>query len=327
MADLALSRQWAKEARATDPMKVLARYQRAGVRVQLHGWSSYPPLLEAEAKPPPAICVKGELSCLELPRVAVVGTRSCTHYGQEVAAELGAELSRAGVVVVSGLARGIDGAAHEGALAGWESGGAPTIGVTGSGLDVVYPPEHARLWERVAHAGALLSEAPLGARPEAWRFPWRNRLLAALAQVVVVVESHLGGGSLLTVDAAARRGVPVMAVPGSIRSPASAGTNALLVDGCAPVRDVADILTALGLSRARAPGGEAGGLCSAPGGVDAVIHGVDRTVLLAVDHQPTATEEVLRRTGLGLSQAAGALDRLEEAGVVQRGDGWWERVQ
>jgi DNA processing protein len=242
-----------------------------------------------------------------------------------VAAELGAELSRAGVVVVSGLARGIDGAAHEGALAGWDAGGAPPVGVAGSGLDVVYPPEHARLWARVARAGALLSEAPLGARPEAWRFPWRNRLLAALAQVVVVVESHRGGGSMLTVDAAARRGVPVMAVPGSVRSPASAGTNTLLADGCAPVRDAADVLAALGLTRAGIEDDVSGDRRPLMGNVAATVSQGDAAVLKAVGHEPTTTEDVLRRTGLGLGRAAAALDRLEEAGLVRGGDGWWER--
>jgi DNA processing protein len=231
------------------------------------------------------------------------------------------------VVVVSGLARGIDGAAHEGALAGWEAGGAPPVGVAGSGLDVIYPPGHARLWTRVARAGALLSEAPLGARPEAWRFPWRNRLLAALSQLVVVVESHLGGGSMLTVDAAARRGVPVMAVPGSIRSPASAGTNTLLAEGCAPVRDTADVLAALGLSQAgtldhEATDGRSPGIDGAAAGTGL---DVDQTVLKAIGHEPTTTEAVLRRTGLGLGQAAAALDRLEEAGLLRGGDGWWER--
>ncbi|MBO0713522.1 MAG: DNA-processing protein DprA [Acidimicrobiales bacterium] len=325
-ADAALSRQWAGEAARTDPASVLGRYERAGVSAHLLGWASYPPLLAAEVTPPPVICARGEPACLIRPRVALVGTRSCTHYGREVAAELGAELSRAGVVVVSGLARGIDGAAHEGALAGWEEGGAPPVGVTGSGLDVVYPPGHARLWTRVASAGALLSEAPLGARPEAWRFPWRNRLLAALSQVVVVVESHLGGGSMLTVDAAARRGVPVMAVPGSIRSPASAGTNTLLAEGCAPVRDTADVLAALGLSQAGTMD-HRGIVMGGPGidGVAATGFEVDQTVLKAVGHEPTTTEDVLRRTGLGLGQAAAALDRLEEAGLVRGGDGWWER--
>lgn len=325
-ADAALSRQWAREAARTDPATVLARYERADVSAHLLGWASYPPLLAAEARPPPAICTRGEPACLARPRVALVGTRSCTHYGREVAAELGAELSRAGVVVISGLARGIDGAAHEGALAGWEAGGAPPVGVAGSGLDVIYPPGHARLWTRVARAGALLSEAPLGARPEAWRFPWRNRLLAALSQVVVVVESHLGGGSMLTVDAAARRGVPVMAVPGSIRSPASAGTNTLLAEGCAPVRDPADVLAALGLSQAGIGDHQANGRSPGDDGVTAGTGlDVDETVLESIGDEPTATEDVLRRTGLGLGQAAAALDRLEEAGLLRGGEGWWER--
>jgi DNA processing protein len=149
--------------------------------------------------------------------------------------------------------------------------------------------------------------------------------LAALAQVVVVVESHRGGGSMLTVDAAARRGVPVLAVPGSVRSAASAGTNTLLADGCAPVRDAADVLAALGLSRAGNGDDGIGDRGPSTGNVETTGSPVDATVLSAVGHEPTTTEDVLRRTGFGLGKAAAALDRLEETGLVRGGDGWWER--
>ena len=148
-----------------------------------------------------------------------------------MAHELGRELAAAGVAVVSGLAAGIDGAAHRGALA---AGAAPPVGVVAAGLDVVYPPHQSELWQAVAAAGLLLSEAPPGARPERWRFPARNRIIAALADVVVVVESHARGGSMHTVDEADRRGRDVFAVPGSVRNPAAAGTNALLAEGRAP---------------------------------------------------------------------------------------------
>src|SRR5439155_3892513 len=126
---------------------------------------------------------------------------------------------------------GIDGAAHRGALDAGADGGAPPIGVVGSGLDVIYPKAHAGLWDAVARAGVLLSEAPLGAAPEPWRFPARNRIIAALGSVVVVVESREQGGSLHTVSEASRRNVPVMAVPGPVRSAASTGTNVLPAAG------------------------------------------------------------------------------------------------
>ena len=163
--------------------------------------------------------------------------------------ELGRDLGRAGVRVVSGLALGIDAAAHHGALDAEADGGAPPIGVVGSGLDVTYPRAHGALWTAVAAAGVLVGEAPLGAAPEPWRFPARNRIIAALGSVVVVVESHPRGGSRHTVDAAEARGRQVLAVPGSVRSPASRFTNELLADGCHPARDVTDVLVALGLER------------------------------------------------------------------------------
>ena len=175
--------------------------------------------------------------------MALVGTRSPTRYGIGVAAQFGADLAALGVSVVSGLALGIDGAAHEGATAS----GAPPIAVVAGGLDDPYPRRNARLWARVAEQGAVYSESPAGVRTEKWRFPVRNRLLAMLSDVVVVVESRHRGGALYTVEAAAARGIPVGAVPGSIRSPTSEGTNRLLADGCFPVCGVDDILTALAL--------------------------------------------------------------------------------
>jgi DNA processing protein len=197
------------------------------------------------------------------------------------------------------------------------------LGIVGSGLDVIYPQRHARLWHQVATSGGLVSEAPMGAAPEAWRFPWRNRLIAALSDVVVVVESHRAGGALLTVEAAMLRGVSVLAVPGSVRSPASVGTNALIADGCAPARDVDDILVALGLSRTQSrsplpqvlqqsnPG--------APGSIEEVVWA-------SLDSDPTPTDAILARTGLPLGEVAAALDHLAETGWVKAGHGWWRQV-
>lgn len=318
-----LARAWAASARVVDVEQRWQAYAAAGVRVHLQGGPGYPEIFADDPDPPVVVFSVGSLSGLDGPRVAVIGTRSATHYGQEVAAELGAGLAAAGVSVVSGLALGIDGAAHTGALT---SPQAPPLGVVGSGLDVIYPPSHARLWSRLVAAGGLVSESPLGARPEGWRFPWRNRLLAAVADVVVVVESHRGGGSLVTAEAAARRGVPVMAVPGSVRSPASEGTNALLADGCAPARDTDDVLAALGLCRAaRAPS-----LAGQPREVGPPARsgpqGADASVWMAIDLEPTPTGTVLRRTGMELGQLAVALDRLERQGWARAGDGWWERL-
>lgn len=237
-----------------------------------------------------------------------------------MARQLGRELSAAGVSVVSGLAAGIDGAAHDGALA---AAGAPPVGVVGSGLDVIYPRQHAALWDRVAQTGALLSEAPLGCAPEPWRFPARNRILAAVADVLVVVESHTAGGSMHTVRAAEERGVPVLAVPGPIRSRASSGTNLLLSQGCHPACDVADVLTALSLCRPGpmrpvSPGPvEAESRTAPPADVAAVLEAVDWTA--------TSLDTVLARTDALPGHVSAALAWLAREGWVHGMAGWWER--
>ncbi len=313
--------RWREVASTDDPGSSWQRLAVAqGIGLWLLGDDGYPPALVDDPDPPPVLFHRGCTAAIvpRRPTVAMVGTRRCTAYGTDVARELGRDLAGAGVSVVSGLALGIDGAAHEGALAALPSA-APPIGVVGSGLDVIYPPRHRSLWRRVAEVGILLSEAPPGSAPEPWRFPRRNRILAALADVVVVVESHASGGSLSTVRAAIDRGVSVMAVPGSVRSPSSAGTNRLLADGVAPVTEVDDILMALSLGGApllAAP--EGGGLVAPETGAD--------PVLSAVDWTPTATEDVLRRTGLSIAATTMALTRLEVSGQVRRRGGWWERV-
>ncbi|MGH9178813.1 MAG: DNA-processing protein DprA, partial [Acidimicrobiales bacterium] len=253
------------------------------------------------------------------PRVGIIGTRRATGYGRDVARQLGRELAEAGVSVVSGLALGIDGAAHEGAVAGHLLGrgeGAGPVGVVGSGLDVVYPRRHARLWSEVAGQGVLLSEAPLGSRPEPWRFPARNRLIAALSDVLVVVESHAAGGSMHTVRAAADRSVTVMAVPGPVRSPASAGTNRLLSEGCPPACDTRDVLVALDLERAARP--PRPDPRPRPSGTDAAV-------LELLTWEAASMDRVLSQTGLSPSEVAVALAHLEQQGWARSQAGWWER--
>ncbi len=345
--EAALYELWARCARRVDPARVMRSYTEAGVRVHLAGRPGFPEPAALAPSPPAILFSMGSLGALDRPRVTLVGTRSATHYGLEVAAELGAGLARAGVSVVSGLAAGIDGAAHQGALVG---GNAPPLAVVATGLDVVYPASHARLWARVASEGSLLSESPLGAVAQRWRFPWRNRLLAALGDVVVVVESHVRGGSLLTVEAAARCGRPVLAVPGSVRSPASAGANSLLADGCPPARDVDDVLVALSLEQpgaglrpaASLPGlrppqagwppsgspSRPGARPPGPGGKERGPRGRDeRSVWAALGTEPTTIDVVVRRTGLGPAQVAAVLGRLEGWGWARPGEGWWARCQ
>ena len=319
--DATLREQWSRAAHEIDLDALAQRITELGVRVRILGHEGYPDRLTSDPSPPGVLFERSlgvDLGVvLDRPTVAIVGTRQCTAYGRDVAAHLGRGLSAAGVSIVSGLAIGIDGAAHEGALA---AGAAPPVAVVGSGPDVVYPRRHRRLWERVVEAGSVVGEAPLGAVPAAHRFPLRNRIIAGLSDLVVVVESHAAGGSMHTVQSAIDRGVPVMAVPGSVRSPSSAGTNRLLAEGVAPVLDVDDVLVALSLE---SPGAFAS--LGEQSQARADLEGADAAVLAAVDWSPTRTEDVLQRTGLDLGPAAAALTRLEMAGLVRSSGGAWER--
>ncbi|HEX2043607.1 MAG TPA: DNA-processing protein DprA [Acidimicrobiales bacterium] len=308
---------WASAAARVDPSTVWAAHRKAGVAVAIEGAPQYPAALAGDHEAPAVLFLKGAEGGLTGRRVAVVGTRRCTRYGADVARQLGRDLAAAGVTVVSGLALGIDGAAHEGALA---ARAAPPVAVVGSGLDVVYPRRHARLWAEVAASGVLLSEAPLGARPEPWRFPVRNRVIAALAEVVVVVESPSRGGSLHTVDAAVARDRPVMAVPGSVRSPASELPNALLAEGCAPARDALDVLSLLGISSVAAVAGRGDDDPRPPPDDDS------RTVLDALGGEPATFDDLVTRSGLAPGPASLALARLEEQGWVAGDRGWWHRA-
>ena len=310
-----LVERWRTAAARLDPAQSWQRVLTAGIGVAVLGSAGYPPALVGDVEPPAVVFHRGAPEAISGPRVAVVGTRRCSSTGAGLAFELGRDLAAAGVAVVSGLASGIDGAAHRGALA---ADGSPPIGVVGSGLDVVYPRGQTELWHAVAAAGVLLSEAPLGARPERWRFPARNRIIAALADRVVVVESHRRGGSLHTVDEADRRGRDVLAVPGSVRNPAAAGTNELLAEGRAPVCSVDDVMVALGLAAVSRPG--------APHDRRPRPHHADDPVLEAVGWQPSTLDQLVLRTGLDLARLAPALDRLCEAGWIARRGGWYERV-
>jgi DNA processing protein len=302
--------RWRSLAAATDVAARWAAHEANGVRVLVPGDAAWPAPLLDDPEPPAILFARGDPAVLDRPRVAVIGTRRCSYAGREVARQLGHDLAEAGVCVVSGLALGIDGAAHAGALAG----GTPPVAVVATGLDVVYPRRHAELWRAVGERGCVLSEYPLGVWPERWRFPARNRIIAGLADVVVVVESHERGGSMHTVESALDRGRLVMAVPGSVRSPASAGTNALLAAGSPPARDATDVLVALGLdgqvwqrAAEALPDGELG------------------QVLDAVGWEPSTLEQVADRLGAPLGPVAVHLVELERDGWVQQRAGWYER--
>jgi DNA processing protein len=319
------SAAWSRGSFEGDVARIWQRHEEKGIEVCWRGGPVYPRRLMDDPEAPAVLFCQGDPTAINRhPTVAIVGTRSPTRYGIGVAAQFGADLAAVGVSIVSGLALGIDGAAHEGATAA----GAPPIAVVAGGLDDPYPRRHARLWARVAEQGAVYSESPAGVRTEKWRFPVRNRLLAMLSDVVVVVESRHRGGSMYTVAAAAQRGIPVGAVPGSIRSPTSEGTNSLLADGCFPVCTVADVLTALSLQgmvlpALPSPTGAGGG--SAPTG-PADLSQADRALFGVLSHDPTSLDQLVRLTGLELPALCGGLERLSQAGMAHDVGGWWERA-
>ena len=329
-------RRFAPAARTMDVESVGHGYVEAGIAVLVPGRPAYPTALIGDPGAPAVLFARGNPGVLDrTPRVAVVGTRSATHYGRQVAAELGADLAGEGITVVSGLALGIDAAVHTGVVRGGSTGTAPPVAVVGTGLDEVYPSANKDLWESVAGTGVILSESPLGTKPRPGVFPARNRIIAALSDVVVIVESHLRGGSLYTAEAAARRSIPVCAVPGSVRSPSSAGTNALLVDGCIPVRDATDVIVALGLvcaGRGEAPPAvpprsrQTSGIRHEPTVAGREMKASQRAVWQAVEDTPTVFETVLLRSGLSTTEAALACEQLVVAGALVEGSGWWTKA-
>jgi DNA processing protein len=305
----ALISHWARAARALDLGPELARRGTAVVR---DGDAGYP--IDDEVPDRPAVLlVEGQApDVLGRPRVAIVGTRSASVHGLADARELGAFLARRGVTVVSGLAIGIDGAAHLGALDA--EGG--VVGVVATGLDVVYPRRHVVLFERVRQAGVLLSEAGFGAGANRFRFPVRNRIIAALADAVVVVEATLRGGARITADYGLDYGRPVLVVPGSRRNPAAEGCNALLADGAQPLLDPDDVLVALGMT----PGARRGWGAPPPRATPGPDGG---RVLAACAGEAASVDQLVSRTGLAPEAITVALRELERQGWVEHRRGWW----
>jgi DNA processing protein len=225
--------------------EVLRQVDRAGAQVMTWDTPDYPNLLRQITDAPPVLFVRGTLTPADEWSVALVGTRKATVYGREVAHRLATDLVQNRVTLVSGLARGIDSIAHKAAL----DAGGRTLAVLGSGVDHIYPAEHRKLAEAIVENGALLSDYPLGTRPEAANFPARNRIISGLSLGVVVVEAGFKSGAMITADFALDHGREVFAVPGSILSPASAGCNRLLRDGANIVTEVGDILETLHLDQ------------------------------------------------------------------------------
>ena len=266
--------------------------------------AAFPPLLAAIHDPPPAIFLRGAApeELLERPAVAVVGARSCSAYGRAVARSLGRELAAAGLVVVSGMARGIDGEVHRGALEAGE-----TVAVLGCGIDRDYPAAHAELARRICERGLVVSEYEPGVEPAPWRFPARNRIIAGLCQATVVVEARERSGALITADFALEEGREVLAVPGEITSALSAGTNALLRLGATPVTCAADVLESFGLEPAE------------PDATD--LGAAAESLLERLRDGALSADELVRAAGVDAAEASAALLELELARLVALEDG------
>ncbi len=271
-----------------------------GLRWVARSQPGFPCALGSIFDPPPGLFLRGEppLELLERPAVAIVGARVCSAYGAHVARMLGRELASAGLVVVSGLARGVDGEAHRGAL---EAGGA-TVAVLGCGVDRDYPAAHAELARRICRDGLLVSEYAPGVEPAPWRFPARNRIVAGLAAATVIVEARERSGALITADLALEEGREVFAVPGEITSALSAGTNRLLRHGAAAVTCAADVLEGFGLSPAEPTEDD--------------LTPTARVVLARLREGPTGADALARALALEAAAVAAALAELELAGRV-----------
>jgi DNA processing protein len=298
-------RRYAVFARRFDADAYLERLTAAGIRWVARPGREFPPLLRSIHDPPPGIFVRGggELELLERPTVAIVGARSCSPYGAQVARMLGRELGAAGLIVVSGLARGIDGEAHRGAL---EAGG-PTVGVLGCGIDRDYPAAHRELAARIRDAGLVVSEYPPGVEPAPWRFPARNRIIAGLAGATVVVEARERSGALITADLALEEGREVFAVPGEITSALSAGTNDLLRLGASPLVAAKDVLDLFGIDTVA--------------GTEPALTEEGRLTLDRVRDGPAGADELVRATSLDAGTVATALTELELAGLIAQREG------
>ncbi len=284
---------------------LLREYAARDIRLLTWEDEAYPQRLKALDIAPPLLFVRGRLQPEDFWAVAIVGTRRMTAYGRQVADELARALAQQGVTVVSGLARGVDTIAHRAAL----TAGGRTIAVLGSGVDVIYPPENRRLAEEMCHHGAIVSDYPPGTRPESANFPPRNRLIAGLAQAVVVVEAGRESGALITAEFAAEQGREVFAVPGNIYAPQSRGTNWLIRQGAHPLLSPRDVLDSLNLD-SRLQQQEARRVLPA----DAL----ERQLLTLLATEPQTIDELVRATGLPTGQVSAALTVMELKGLVRQ---------
>lgn len=286
------------------PDDEMERLARDGIGVMSRGDAAYPALLAEIPAPPPVLYTLGALLPEDGTAVGIVGTRRMTTYGREMAQTLGRDLAAAGVTVVSGLARGVDGVAHEAAL----RAGGRTIAVLGSGVRNIYPPEHRKLAAQIAEQGVVLSDFAPDTQPDGPNFPARNRIISGLSLGVVVVEAPERSGALITVDFAADQGRDVFVVPGNVLSSRSAGCNRLLRDGARAVRSAEDVLEDLNLVRRKEQAAVQQAL---------PLDDDERRVLAVLTAEPQHIDDVAALANLPIAQAGAVLLTLELKGNVR----------
>lgn len=292
--------------RAVNPEAERVLLEKMGIAFLYYNNPGYPEMLKAIFDPPPGLFVRGKLIDGDSQSVAIVGSRKATGYGLAVAAKLAGELASSGVTIISGMARGIDTAAHRGAL----SAGKRTIAVLGCGMDVPYPRENLKLMEEIAQSGAVISEFPLRSAPEPWHFPVRNRVISGLSKGVVVVEAAERSGALITADFALDQGRDVMAVPGNISSLFSRGPNRLIRQGARLVESADDILDELGFDRLFREV-----LPEEPGVKLSAEESVIRKML---NERPVTLDYLVEHSGLTVQRILVALTYLELKGLVRQ---------
>ena len=296
---------------AEDPELELRKVEKAGGRVLIYTDAAYPAPLREIPHPPMVLYVRGKPLSWSDPMVAIVGSRNATHYGRKTAHRLGRGLAHRGIGVVSGLARGIDSAAHAGCLAG----DGLTVAVLGTGIDRVYPFENKRLFDRILETGVVISEFPMGSPPEPRNFPIRNRIISGLSRGVAVVEASKKSGSLITASLALSQGREVFAVPGSIDSFKSAGTHYLIKQGAKLVENVDDILEEIGLEGS--PGEPSGRRTNDSTG-NIPMDESESKVYEVMGEYPMHMDEIVRVSGMGAEQVSSVLMRMELKGLVRQ---------
>lgn len=291
--------------------KELDTVEKKGYSLVVLGEKEYPAILDEAPDPPLVLYVRGQSECLGKTAISIVGTRRCSRYGREIARSMAGELAALGITIVSGLALGIDGEAHEGAL---EAGGT-TIAVLGSGIDEVYPSEHSKLAQRIESSGAVVSEFPLGSKPRKENFPRRNRVISGLAHGVLVVEAPLRSGALITARTAAEQGREVFAVPGRIDSAGARGCHGLIRDGAKLTQSVKDILEEIAPQLAPAVNDTAASPeLEPPSGLTEE----EEKIFKVLDRDPVPIDTVIVESGLAASAVTGALLKLQLMQLVDK---------